>query len=154
MGGRSHAAGRRRAKNESERRRPVNAHDVIKFLQSNGHGLDQTGEQRLGDFAERTPGQTGGCAHHDRFAGVAARADFRNERDLADFVALQKTFADSENSWTLDVTAIDTATYDLSAKNPNKKEETALRAPQEILEEMRALDEESAEILNSILELI
>lgn len=77
-----------------------------------------------------------------------------NERDLADFVALQKTFADSENSWTLDVAAIDTATYDLSAKNPNKKEETALRAPQEILEEMRALDEESAEILNSILELI
>ena len=77
-----------------------------------------------------------------------------NERDLADFVALQKTFADSENSWTLDVTAIDTATYDLSAKNPNKKEETSLRAPQEILEEMKALDEESAEILNSILELI
>jgi type I restriction enzyme M protein len=77
-----------------------------------------------------------------------------NERDLADFVALQKTFADSENSWTLDVTAIDTATYDLSAKNPNKKGETALRAPQEILEEMRALDEESAEILSSILELI
>ncbi|MEI7584551.1 N-6 DNA methylase [Runella sp.] len=77
-----------------------------------------------------------------------------NERDLADFVALQKTFADSENSWTLDVAAIDTATYDLSAKNPNKKEETALRAPQEILEEMKALDEESAEILNAILELI
>lgn len=77
-----------------------------------------------------------------------------NVRDLADFVALQKTFADSENSWTLDVAAIDTATYDLSAKNPNKKEETALRAPQEILEEMKALDEESAEILNSILELI
>ena len=77
-----------------------------------------------------------------------------NVRDLADFVALQKTFADSENSWTLNVAAIDTATYDLSAKNPNKKEEAALRAPQEILEEMRALDEESAEILNSILELI
>ena len=77
-----------------------------------------------------------------------------NERDLADFVALQKSFADSENSWTLDVASIDTATYDLSAKNPNKKEEMTLRQPQEILEEMRALDEESAEILNSILELI
>jgi type I restriction enzyme M protein len=77
-----------------------------------------------------------------------------NERDLADFVALQKTFADSENSWTLSIKDIEPTTYDLSAKNPNKKEETALRAPQEILEEMRALDEESAEILNSILELI
>ena len=49
---------------------------------------------------------------------------------------------------------IDQKTFDLSAKNPNKKEETALRQPQEILEEMKALDEESADILNSILELI
>jgi type I restriction enzyme M protein len=46
------------------------------------------------------------------------------------------------------------STYDLSAKNPNKKEEAALRQPQQILEEMKALDEESADILNSILELI
>ena len=36
----------------------------------------------------------------------------------------------------------------------NKKEEIALRKPQEILEEMRALDAESSDILNSILELI
>lgn len=77
-----------------------------------------------------------------------------NENDLAEFVELQKTFADSENSWTVNVAAIDQTTFDLSAKNPNKKEEVALRKPQEILEEMRALDEESAEILNSILELI
>ena len=77
-----------------------------------------------------------------------------SEKDLAEFVDLQKTFADSENSWSIDVKDIDKTTYDLSAKNPNKKEETALRQPQEILEEMKALDEESAEILNSILDLI
>ena len=77
-----------------------------------------------------------------------------NEKDLAEFVELQKTFADSENSWTVDVKNIDQTTFDLSAKNPNKKEEAALRQPQEILEQMKALDEESAEILNSILELI
>ena len=77
-----------------------------------------------------------------------------NEKDLADFVALQKTFAESENSWNLDVSKIDQITFDLSAKNPNKKEETALREPQTILEEMKALDTESAAILNSILELI
>ncbi len=139
-----------------------------------------------------------------------------NENDLAEFVALQKTFAESENSWSIDVRAIapkgrdtitkgftlrtkevkegkalkgrdntaeDSAlagldealcadntglhpmlsdytpsglgtTYDLSVKNPNKKEEAALRPPQAILEEMKGLDEESAEILNSILELI
>jgi len=77
-----------------------------------------------------------------------------NENDLAKFVALQKTFANSENSWTVNVKDIDQSTFDLSVKNPNKKEEAALRQPQVILEEMKALDEESAEILNSILELI
>ncbi|OWY20782.1 type I restriction endonuclease subunit M [Sphingobacteriales bacterium UPWRP_1] len=77
-----------------------------------------------------------------------------NENDLAEFVALQKTFADSENSWTVNVAAIDQNTFDLSVKNPNKKEVVRLRSPREILEEMKALDEESAEILNSILELI
>ena len=77
-----------------------------------------------------------------------------NEKDLAEFVELQKTYGESENSWSIDVKNIDQKTFDLSAKNPNKKEETALRQPQEILEEMKALDEESADILNSILELI
>jgi type I restriction enzyme M protein len=77
-----------------------------------------------------------------------------NEKDLEDFVTLQKTKADSENSWTINVKDIDQTTFDLSAKNPNKKEETALRQPTEILEEMKALDEESADILNSILELL
>lgn len=77
-----------------------------------------------------------------------------NEKDLADFVTLQKTKADSENSWSINVKDIDQSTFDLSAKNPNKKEEASLRQPQQILTEMKALDEESAVILNSILELI
>jgi type I restriction enzyme M protein len=77
-----------------------------------------------------------------------------NENDLAEFVALQKTFANSENSWTVNVKDIDQSTFDLSVKNPNKKEAAALRPPQVILEEMKALDDESAEILNSILGLI
>jgi Type I restriction-modification system methyltransferase subunit len=76
------------------------------------------------------------------------------ENDLAEFVELQKTFADSENSWTVNVKDIDQSTFDLSVKNPNKKEVVRLRSPQAILEEMKALDEESAEILNSILKLI
>jgi len=80
-----------------------------------------------------------------------------NERDLEDFITLQKTKGESENSWSIDVQTLHATsqpTYDLSAKNPNKKEEAALRQPQAILEEMKALDEESAAILNSILELI
>jgi len=79
-----------------------------------------------------------------------------SEKDLAEFVELQKTKAESENSWSIDVQTqfIASQNYDLSAKNPNKKEETALRTPQAILKEIKALDEESARILNSILELI
>ncbi len=73
-----------------------------------------------------------------------------NENDLAEFVELQKTKADSENSWTLDIANVDNTTYDLSAKNPNKKDETELRNPQEILDEINALDAESAEILSVI----
>ena len=77
-----------------------------------------------------------------------------NEKDLEEFIELQKTKAESESSWSIAFKDIDPKTFDLSAKNPNKKEEAALRQPQEILEEMKSLDEESADILNSILELI
>jgi type I restriction enzyme M protein len=73
-----------------------------------------------------------------------------NENDLAEFATLQKSFGKSENSWAVNVKNIDMKTYDLSVKNPSKKEESALRDPQEILQEMRTLDEESAEILDSI----
>lgn len=79
-----------------------------------------------------------------------------NENDLAEFVELQKTFAESENSWTVSMAEVLEAgdTYDLSVKNPNKKEEATLRQPKEILEEMKALDEESAEILKGIADII
>ena len=77
-----------------------------------------------------------------------------NESDLVDFTEKQKSFADSENSWTVNVKDIDQNTFDLSVKNPNKKEEVTLRSPQEILDEIRALDEENAGILKTIEELI
>jgi type I restriction enzyme M protein len=77
-----------------------------------------------------------------------------SERDLAEFVELQKTKADSDNSWTVKVADINQDTFDLSTKNPNKKEEAPLRKPDEILEEISGLDKESADILKSIRELI
>ncbi len=77
-----------------------------------------------------------------------------NDKDLAEFVELQKTFADSKNSWTVNVKDIDQNTFDLSVKNPNKKEEVTLRQPKDIVEEMKALDEENTKIINLILELI
>ena len=73
-----------------------------------------------------------------------------NDNDLAEFIELQKTFADSPKSWSIDVTDVDTSTYDLSVKNPNKSDEVVHRSPQEILEEIAALDAESAEVLGNI----
>lgn len=72
------------------------------------------------------------------------------EADLSEFVKLQKTSANSDNSWTLSAADIDATTYDLTAKNPNRNDNASLRSPQEILDEMRSLDEESAEILAGI----
>jgi type I restriction enzyme M protein len=77
-----------------------------------------------------------------------------SENDLAEFIELQKTCADSENSWSVDIAGIDQSTFDLSAKNPNKKEEATLREPKEIYAEIQQLDKQSAEILKSIMELI
>ena len=73
-----------------------------------------------------------------------------NDVDLVDFVTQQKTFADSPKSWSVDVTSLNTATWDLSVKNPNGGYEVALRTPQDILDEIAALDAESAEVLATI----
>ncbi len=77
-----------------------------------------------------------------------------SENDLADFVKLQKTKADSENSWSVDIKDVYQKTFDLSVKNPNKGEEVALREPKEILKEIFEKDAETAIIIYSIKKLI
>jgi type I restriction enzyme M protein len=77
-----------------------------------------------------------------------------NDNDLKDFVSQQKTFADTGQSWSIDVSDIDQSTYDLSVKNPNKIDEVILREPSEIIEEIMALDKESEAILGNIRELL
>ena len=73
-----------------------------------------------------------------------------SEADLADFVELQKTKANSDNSWSVDVDTIDPTTFDLSVKNPSKGGEVALREPKDILKEMSQLDKENVSILKDI----
>ncbi len=70
--------------------------------------------------------------------------------DLIQFVTLQKTCADSPRSWSVDAQTIDPTTFDLSVKNPNGGEEITHRSPAEIMEEIAALDAESAEVLGNI----
>ena len=73
-----------------------------------------------------------------------------NDDDLAEFLELQKKHADSPRSWTVETASLDKDTYDLSVKNPNGGEVVVHRAPSEILDEIEALDAESAEVLKSL----
>ena len=77
-----------------------------------------------------------------------------NDADLADFVQRQKTFADSAQSWSVDVVGLNAASFYLSVRNPNGGDEVVLRTPLEILDEMAALDAESAEVLATSGELL
>ncbi|HIJ87877.1 MAG TPA: N-6 DNA methylase [Desulfuromonadales bacterium] len=77
-----------------------------------------------------------------------------NDADMVEFIELQKTFADSPKSWSVDVTGIDTTTYDLSVKNPDGGEVITHRTPQEIMDEIAALDAESADVLQKIRRLL
>jgi type I restriction enzyme M protein len=77
-----------------------------------------------------------------------------NDDDLAEFIKLQKIFADSPKSWSVDVKSIDPTTFDLSVKNPNGGEAVTHRSPQEILDEIAALDAESTEVLENIRRLL
>lgn len=73
-----------------------------------------------------------------------------NDNDLNEFVELQQSYADSDESWTVNIAEIDQDSYDLSVKNPNKVEEDPLRDPEVIINEIETLDAESVEILEGI----
>ena len=73
------------------------------------------------------------------------------EDDLADFLKLQQTKADSVNSWTLDVSTLG-EDYDLSVKNPNKVEEVDERTPQEVFESLQSLRCEADDIMEALQE--
>lgn len=73
-----------------------------------------------------------------------------NDADLAEFLSLQPKRKDSAKSWSIDVKSLDPTTFDLSVKNPNGGEAVTHRTPQEIMDEIAALDAESAEVLAGI----
>jgi type I restriction enzyme M protein len=77
-----------------------------------------------------------------------------NDNDLKDFVIQQKTFAETKQSWSVNISDVVQSSWDLSVKNPNKNDEVILREPSAIIEEIIALDKESGAILGSIRELL
>ncbi len=73
-----------------------------------------------------------------------------NDADLAEFVMLEASKADSPRSWTVAAKDIDQLTFDLSVRNPNGPEGTTHRKPEDILNEIAALDAVSAQVLQKI----
>jgi type I restriction enzyme M protein len=77
-----------------------------------------------------------------------------NDHDMAEFIELQKTKSDSAKSWSTNVADISQTTFDLSVKNPHTPEVAPHRTPEDILDEIAALDADSAKILQSIRDLL
>lgn len=77
-----------------------------------------------------------------------------NDNDLAEFVEFQKTFAETDKSWSVDASTIDPVSYDLSGKNPNSGYVDEYRSPEDIMNEIALLDAESADVMASIREII
>lgn len=90
-----------------------------------------------------------------------------NDQDMKDFVHLQKSVTlsqskgETENSWTFHLNKLQgkelevfNELAELAPKNPNTPEEAPLRSPEEILQEMEALDKETNAILVSIRDMI
>lgn len=77
-----------------------------------------------------------------------------SERDLEEFVTLSATQGDSENSWCVNVEDINKPTWDLTANNPNRKDNTDKRTPEEILAEIEELDLEVTTAIAAIKELL
>ena len=81
------------------------------------------------------------------------KTDPLNENDLSEFVTLQPTQADSENSWTVNVADLNEQ-YDLSVKNPNRVEVVDERTPEQIAGEIKDLANASNTLLDEILAML
>jgi len=77
-----------------------------------------------------------------------------NEKDLEEFVNLQKEGKDSDLSWCINVSKVNQDTWDLSVRNPNGNDVVTHRIPSEIIAEIEQLEVENLEILNRIKGLI
>lgn len=73
-----------------------------------------------------------------------------NDDDLADFLVLQERFSEGPRSWMLKRTSIDSGSFAISVKNPNKPEVDALREPGVVVADMMMRDADSYDLLESI----
>jgi type I restriction enzyme M protein len=70
-----------------------------------------------------------------------------NDADMADFVMTQAVFEQGPKSWIVETSDVEQESWDMSVKNPNAPAAAELRSPVAILDEIAALDAESARVL-------
>jgi type I restriction enzyme M protein len=73
-----------------------------------------------------------------------------NDDDMREFVRFQAGSEPSPKSWTVAASELDRETWDLSVSNPNGGNAAVLRSPREVLDEIAALDAESARVLERV----
>ena len=82
------------------------------------------------------------------------KTDPLTDADFEEFTRLQATREDSQKSWTVKFDELDQSSFDMAVRNPTKNDDAVYREPDEIIEEMIALDAESTSILQSIREML
>jgi type I restriction enzyme M protein len=65
-------------------------------------------------------------------------------------VTLFATQANTENSWCVNIESLDQSNWDLSANNPNIKDVSDKRTPEEILIDIEKLDLATAKAISTI----
>jgi type I restriction enzyme M protein len=87
-------------------------------------------------------------SHPER--GKFSKANPILDEDLKDCFEKWKDRKKSENSWIVTIDEIKERDYDLSARNPHKKEEIELKPPEELVNSILEREKQIAEILKDI----
>jgi type I restriction enzyme M protein len=69
---------------------------------------------------------------------------------IPDFLAKWQTRAEGENSWIVSIAEIIERGYDLSAKNPNRKDDYEHRPALELVQSIKAKEERIMDLLNEL----
>ncbi len=77
-----------------------------------------------------------------------------NDSDMAEFIAFSSAKKDSDLSWSIDVGQVDTTTFDLTPRNPNRNLEVVHGSPLDVLDKLQELDVESTELILKLRSLI
>lgn len=86
---------------------------------------------------------------NDGFELKSTRKPMEGEQ-ISDFLAKWRTREDGDNSWSMPIAEIIEQGYDLSAKNPNRKDDYEHRPALELVQSIKAKEERIMDLLNEL----